>query len=101
MSGTIVSPDAQRDLQEIISYIGAESVEGAARVFGKFEEVFRLLAENPYVGHRRADLTVQPVRFFPVYSYLVVYRLVGSRPEVIRVFGAAQDVARLLEPDSS
>jgi len=57
---------------------------------------FELLAENPDAGHYREDLTSRPVRFFPVYSYLVVY-LAGTSPvQIVRVLGGAQDVEMIL-----
>ena len=34
----------------------------------------RLVAERPGIGHTRADLAREPVRFWPVYSYLIIYR---------------------------
>jgi plasmid stabilization system protein ParE len=34
---------------------------------------FAYLAEFPKGGHRRRDLTSAEVRFFSVYSYLIVY----------------------------
>jgi plasmid stabilization system protein ParE len=32
-----------------------------------------LLASQPGAGHVREDLTSRPVKFLPVYSYLIVY----------------------------
>jgi hypothetical protein len=34
---------------------------------------FRLLASHPEAGHFRGDLTPLPVKFRPVFSYLIVY----------------------------
>lgn len=62
-----------------------------------FFEIFELLGENPDIGNFRADLTSHPVRFFPVYSYLVLY-MADSRPvEVVRVLGGAQDIESILK----
>ena len=33
-----------------------------------------LLSRTPDAGHWRRDLTDEAVKFFPVYSYLIVYR---------------------------
>ena len=46
----------------------ADRVE--AELLGKCES----LARMPGQGHRRPDYTMAPVLFFPVYSYLIVYR---------------------------
>jgi plasmid stabilization system protein ParE len=49
------------------------------------------------VGHFREDLTTHPVRFFPVYSYLVIYMSGTSPVEVVRVLGGAQDIGSILK----
>ncbi|MBK9778004.1 MAG: hypothetical protein IPP62_16870 [bacterium] len=43
------------------------------------------------------DLTSRPVRFFPVYSYLVVYSANARPIEIVRVLGGAQDVGAILQ----
>ena len=96
MSGYIFSSEAEADFDAILEYIAADSVQSAITVHTRFLEIFRLLAENPEVGHYREDLTSQAVRFFPVYSYMVVY-ISGSRPvEIARILGVAQDVESIL-----
>lgn len=97
MSGFIISNEAEADFDSILEYIAADSVQSALDVHARFLEVFRLLAENPEAGHYREDLTSHAVRFFPVYSYMVVY-ISGSRPvEIARILGAAQDLPSILE----
>ena len=96
MAGYVLVPEARNDLLEILDYIADESVDSALRVHGRFVEIFELLAKNPDVGHYREDLTSRPVRFFPVYSYLVVY-LDGTSPlQIVRVLGGSQDVETIL-----
>ena len=57
----------------------------------------QLLAGNPDIGHLRRDLTLQDVRFWSVFSYLVIYRP-GTQPlEIVRVLHGKRDVRRLLE----
>ena len=52
--------------------------------------------ECPGLGHLREDLADEPLRFWPVYAFLIIYR--PARPlEVLRVLHAARDVRRLLE----
>ena len=49
------------------------------------------------MGHRREDLTRRDVRFWPIYSYLVIYQP-SSRPLlVIAVLHGNRDVKRLLQ----
>ena len=97
MAGYLLVPEARTDLLEILNYIAEDSVESALRVHSRFIDIFELLAENPDAGHYREDLTSRPVRFFPVYSYLVVY-LASTRPvQIVRVLGGAQDVETILK----
>lgn len=93
----LLVPEARKDLTEILQYIADDSIDAALRVHERLIEIFELLAENPEAGHFRHDLTSRPVRFFPVYSYLVVY-LADTRPiEIVRVLGGAQDVESILQ----
>lgn len=96
MAGYVLSNEAEADLDAILDYIAADSIQSALDVHGRFLEVFRVLAENPDAGHYREDLASRAVRFFPVYSYMVVY-LSGSSPVgIVRILGAAQDVEKIL-----
>ncbi len=97
MPGYYLVPQARTDLRGILSYIARDNIDAADKVLDRFLEIFELLSENPDMGHFRDDLTTHPVRFFPVYSYLVVY-MAGSCPvEVARVLGGAQDVEAILK----
>ncbi len=96
MPGYIFSNEAETDFDSILEYIAEDSIQSAINVHSRFLEIFQLLAENPEVGHYREDLTSRAVRFFPVYSYMVVY-VSGSKPvEIARILGATQDVESIL-----
>ena len=56
-----------------------------------------MLADNPGLGHLRRDLTTKPVRFWPVYSYLVIYDPDARPLEVVRILNGYRDVAALLK----
>jgi toxin ParE1/3/4 len=87
-----LSLQAARDIEEAWEYIAADSVRAASRVRLALLAACRRLARNPHMGHMRADLTDQPVRFWPVASYLVVYNP-GTKPiEVVRVLHVARDI---------
>ncbi len=96
MKGYVLSREAEADIAGILEYIAADSVQVALDVHDRFLEVFRMLAEHPEAGHFRDDLTSKPVRFFPVYSYMVVYVAGHSPVEVARILGAAQDLEAIL-----
>jgi len=96
MAGYYLVPDARLDLISIVDYIMDESTTSALRVQERFLEIFSLIGENPNVGHLREDLTTRPVRFFPVFSYLVIYLPDTNPVQIVRVLGAAQDVKNIL-----
>lgn len=94
----VVAPQAARDLASIWRYLRTESSEETAdRVESVIREKFAYLAQFPGGGHTRTDLTSAEVRFFSVYSYLIVYRA-GTRPlQIVAILHGNRDVARLLK----
>jgi plasmid stabilization system protein ParE len=68
----------------------AERVERAIR----YKIVF--LAGTPGAGHWRRDLTDEPVRFFAVYSYLIVHRPETKPLQVVAILHGSRDVERVL-----
>ena len=73
MTSFRLSPDARRDIQDIWAYIARDSIAAAARVRCEIRDACRRLAQHPYAGHRRGDLTTrEDVLFWPVYSYLII-----------------------------
>lgn len=74
-----LTPHAQQNVEEICAFIAEDSVDSALRVFDMLERAFEGLATTPGMGHTREDLTDRPVKFWSVYSYLVVYDPASSR----------------------
>ena len=56
-----------------------------------------LLAGTPEAGHHRKGLTGMDVKFFPVYSYLNVYRPETSPLQVVAILHGRRDVEELLK----
>lgn len=69
----------------------------ADRVEEVILEKIAALATDPGIGHRRTDLTSADVRFFPVYSYLIVYRPSMTPLQIVAVLHGARDVLTLLK----
>jgi plasmid stabilization system protein ParE len=91
-----LSPEAANDIDEIWRFIADKNIQAAKRVRQELLKACRMLAANPRLGHQRADLTSKSVRFWPVYSYVIIYRD-DSRPlKVVRVLHGAQDIGRLI-----
>lgn len=87
---------ARDDLQEIADYIAADSPEAARRVVAQIRKAVERLADVPELGHVREDLGPVLLRFWPVYSYLVIYRGDIQPLQVIRILHGARDVERIL-----
>jgi antitoxin ParD1/3/4/toxin ParE1/3/4 len=47
------------------------------------------------LGHRRDDLTTEPLRFWCVYSYLIAYRPDTKPLQIIRIVHGARELGRL------
>lgn len=94
----VLAPEAARDLAQIWQFIKEQStVDMADRVESGIRDKIAFLARNPLNGHRRKDLTSEPVKFFAVYSYLIVHRP-GTRPlQVAAIFHGRRDLKQLLK----
>ena len=66
-------------------------------VHDALEDSFQHLADIPAIGHAREDLTARPVKFWSVYSYLVVYDPATSPLTIVAVLHGARDVENLLK----
>jgi plasmid stabilization system protein ParE len=73
----VLSEDAERDLHGIWDFIAADN--------------------TPAIGHRREDLTVFPVLFWPVGAYLIIYRATSLPVEIVAVTQGARDIPAFLQ----
>ena len=93
----VLSPEAQRDLDGVKDYLlKTASVRVARYVNRELRQGMRFLAENPGAGHSREDLTEEPVKFWSVFSYLIVYDPKKRPIEIVRVLHGALDIPSLL-----
>ena len=94
----VLAPEAAFDLVQIWRYIGKQS---SFRIADRVEAVIRdkiiFLAGSPGAGHWRKDLTDQAVKFFPVYSYLIVYRPDTKPLQVVSILQGRRDVEQILK----
>ena len=93
----ILSPEAVRDLVQIWRCVKRESSrETADRVEAVVRGKFIYLADFPYAGHWRRDVTDAPVRFFSVYSYLIVYRPETTPLQIVGILHGGRNVEEIL-----
>ena len=87
-----LSPEGAKDIRDIWDYIAKDSVKAARKVRLRLFDACQLLAQNPTIGHRREDLTGEPVFFFPVGSYLIIYDSRTKPISIVRVVHGARHV---------
>jgi toxin ParE1/3/4 len=94
----LLSEPAAHDLDLIKSYLVEHAGISVARhVLREIRNALQVLAARPGIGHLREDLTDQPVKFWPVFSYLVIYNPTSRPLEVLRILHASRDVEAILE----
>jgi plasmid stabilization system protein ParE len=93
----IFTEEAETQLLEILDYVAKESESAAVRVRYAIYDAVEKLAESPGIGHTREDLTDRPLKFWSVYSYLVVYDSESVPLTIVAVLHGARDVEHLLK----
>jgi plasmid stabilization system protein ParE len=96
MSEYILSDEARREFKEIWDFIAQDDVDAADRWIMKLLEAMDFLARNPRAGHARKDLTDQPVLFWPVGEYLIIYRIQQDEILILAVTQGARDIPSYL-----
>lgn len=96
---------AKSDIVEMADHIAQDSLESAEAFIAAVEATLLLLAEMPGVGATREyqDPALFGLRIWPVQGfgrYLIFYREVSGRLEVVRVLHAARNIAQLFEPET-
>ena len=92
-----LSPASRQDLLDLWEYIAQDDVNAADRVRDALFEAMSNLAAMPGTGHRRDDQTDEPLRFWSVHRYLIIYRPDTHPLEIVRVVSGYRDVTALLK----
>lgn len=101
MSGYFISADVVLDLDDIWEYIAADDVDAADRFIGKLVDALEELGRTPGMGHKREDLTAYAVLFWPVGSYLIIYRGDRSPIEIVAITRGSRDIPTFLRQRTS
>lgn len=94
------TPRALEDLDDIWNFIAEDTLDAANRVESAILEACESLARHPLLGSRRTDITLLPVRFWPVTrfpNFIVVYRPEAKPLQIIAVLHGKRNIKRLLE----
>jgi toxin ParE1/3/4 len=99
VSDFILAPVARADLDEIWDYYASEiqNVDVADRIRDELFAAFDERAQTPGMGHYRSALVAEPLRFWRVRDYLIIYRSEKRPIEIVRVLHGKRDVQALLE----
>lgn len=102
MERYLLTTDAQEDLAEIKAYLVQKGGKRLARyVLGQIREALRLLGRTPEAGHRREDLTDASLKFWTVFSYLVVYDPAKRPIVILNIIHGSRDMLSILRENRS
>ena len=96
----LLTDAAKSDIRRIIDYWRPRSPQAAKPVRHDLKATFQKLAQFPYTGHRREEVSREDLRFWSVYSDLVVHRpdpKPHPKPLEIRVLHGAQDIPKVFK----
>ncbi len=98
MSLYVVAPAARDDLLGIWQYYAGEigDPDLADRMVNEIVSAFHTVSRTPGIGHLRSDLSEEPLRFWTVRKYLIIYRSETTPVEIARVLHSARDVQAIL-----
>ncbi|HEY3898611.1 MAG TPA: type II toxin-antitoxin system RelE/ParE family toxin [Chthoniobacter sp.] len=74
-----------------------QNIDVADRIRDELFHAFGELVRTPGMGHYRSDLSSEPLRFWRVREYLVIYRSETRPLEIVRVLHSKRDVQTLLD----
>jgi len=98
MKRFVLTRPAERDLYQIKSYLVEKAGPTIARrVMKEIRSALYFLGSQPETGHVRDDLTSRPVKFWPIYSYLIVYDPETKPVEIVRVLHGMRDLEGILK----
>jgi toxin ParE1/3/4 len=98
MKAFVLSPEAERDLDIIKSYLlNRAGVRITRYVIRELRNGIRFVAKNPTAGHLRPELTSKPMKFWAVFSYLIVYDPSNRPVQIVRVLHGKRDVEHVLD----
>ena len=102
MSSYTLAPAAKADLVEIWLYYAQEmgDLDLADRIRGEIFDGIHAAARKPRIGHLRRDLASEPLRFWRVRNYVIIYRSESKPIQVVRILHGARDVKSILADEA-
>jgi plasmid stabilization system protein ParE len=101
MTSYVLSSEAALDLEAIWEYIAADSINAADHWIERIFDAFEALGRTPGMGHKREDLTSHSVLFWPVGSYMIIYRAECLPVGIVAVVRGSRDIPAFLRQRTS
>ncbi|WP_294536555.1 type II toxin-antitoxin system RelE/ParE family toxin [uncultured Rhodoblastus sp.] len=95
MNRLVITPRAAADIEDIADLIALDNLRAALRLVERFEEVARLLRDNPQIGVAHDEIAAG-VRIFPIGNYLMLFRALEDGAEIVRVIHGARRLEGLV-----
>jgi toxin ParE1/3/4 len=96
VSEYVISQPAIRDLESISSYFADVNVDAGEKFLQGFSKRCQQLASFPHIGRSYDDLQVG-LRGLPLEGYIILYRAMEERIEIVRVANGRQDLRSLFD----
>lgn len=97
-----LSPEAERDINEIWEYIAEDNPTAADNVINTIQDALATISKSPGLGRKRPEIpTKAPARYWTVYRHYVIAYLEDSKPlYVLRVVSGYRDLPALFAVDT-
>ncbi len=89
-----ISPEASKDLLAIIDYFANRNIDAGERFVDEFDKKCKYLANFPNMGRSYGNIKVD-LRGIPLDSYVILYRVINSGIEIVRVVSGYRDLESL------
>ena len=93
---TQLSENAERDLDEIWTYLNEDNNQYAENLIKEFLRKFKMLAENPNLGKSCSEVLVN-LRSFPFKKYIIFYLPTDYGIEIFRVVHTSRNIEDLFD----
>ena len=93
------SESAQFDLETIIDYIAAESMNNARKVFGQIKESCTKLESFPEIGKvpvELSEISIDSYREIIVSVWRILYRVNAENEDILAVIDSRRDIDDIL-----
>ncbi len=98
MNRAVLSPAAERDVVEIVTWIAAENPVAARGFRMALEQLAIAIGDHPEISAWKPHIASPPTRFLPIrgYPHIAVYTPERDPPLILRVLHGARDLPDLL-----